>query len=128
MKVASGLLVLLASGCRTGRPVVGAAGPLGPAVELRGDPDVEARLESSGAITSRAGEGTVLRMTIANKSHSTLAFAWSVEWFDRSGKLVAVPAQPWTPMVLAPGASRPIEIPVPTPDATWWRLRAVRPS
>jgi hypothetical protein len=93
-----------------------------------GDPEVEGRLETLGARTTSEGARSVLRMELRNKSDSTLAFDWAVEWFDRSGSLLAGRSRVWRSMKLAAGAKRPIEVPVPSPDAISWRLRAIRPG
>ena len=105
-------------------------GPASPALleELRGDPGVEARLETRNARTAETARGAILRLDLHNKSEDTVDFVWAVEWFDRSGRRVARPASAWTTMRLAAGETREIEVPVPSPDATSWRLRAVRPG
>jgi uncharacterized protein YcfL len=95
---------------------------------LAGDPGVETELETVDVRMSDSGEGRVLDFGLRNKSKSKLSFAWTLEWYDSAGVRIAGSARAWTSMTLDAGATRPIQVPVPTPNATSWRLRAVRPG
>jgi len=127
--LASLLVVALASwpsGCRG--PDAGSRHAHASPTGLRGDPAVESRLETLHARRLESARGAVLRLELRNKSTAPISFAWAVEWFDRSGRHVPGAAPVWAAMELAAGEARPIEVPVPSADATTWRLRAVRPG
>ena len=119
-------LALVALGCRSSSAHGRAPHVPDPTVELPGDPAVEDLLETVNARTDESKGGTLLRMDLRNRSSAPLTFVWAVDWYDRSGGLVAAPARAWTSMQLPAGATRSIETPVPSPDATSWRLRAAR--
>ena len=121
------LVALAALGCRSSSSGRTPAAP-DPAIELPGDPELEVLLEAVNARTTEADGRTLLRMDLRNRSTGALDFVWAVDWYDRSGELVASPARAWTSMKLPAGATRSIETPVPSPDATSWRLRAARPG
>jgi uncharacterized protein YcfL len=99
-----------------------------PMHPLAGDPGVETELETVDVRMSDSGEGRVLDFGLRNKSKSKLSFAWTLEWYDSAGVRIAGSARAWTSMTLDAGATRPIQVSVPTPNATSWRLRAVRPG
>ena len=120
------LLALLALGCRSSSSHGRAPHVPDPTVELPGDPAIEDLLESVNAHTEESEGRKLLRMELRNRSSESLNFVWAVDWYDRSGGLVAAPARAWTSMQLPAGATRSIETPVPSPDATSWRLRAAR--
>ena len=120
------LLALAGLGCRSSSSHGRAPGVPDPTVELTGDPAVEDLLETVNARTAESNGRALLRMDLRNRSSAPLDFVWAVDWYDRSGGLVAAPARAWTSMQLPAGATRSIETPVPSPDATSWRLRAAR--
>lgn len=122
------LLAIAMPGCRSAEGANRALSPSESSRELAGDAEVESRLETVGARTDEAGGRSILRMGLRNRSSSALDFSWAVEWFDRSGKLVAGSARSWTRAELAAGATLNVDVPVPSPDAITWRLRAVRPG
>ena len=130
MKIHRSLAVLTLAllGCRSSTLSGRTPAPPDPGVELPGDPEVETHLETLSARTTESNGRTLLHMELRNKSGSQIAFAWAVEWFDRSGKLVGGAVRAWESMTLAAGATRSIEVPVPSPEASSWRLRAVRPG
>lgn len=130
MKIHRSLVVLTFAllGCRSSDSSGRAPAPPNPGVELPGDPEVETRLETLSALTTESNGRTLLRMELRNKSGSPIAFDWAVEWFDRTGALIGGSAGVWKPMTLAAGATRSIEVPVPSSEANSWRLRAVRPG
>jgi hypothetical protein len=122
------VLALALAGCRSGHSSGRLPPPPDPMQELRGDPSVEGDLEMLHTRPSDSSRGRVLRFDLRNKSSSALRFAWSVEWHDRAGKLLPGSARAWTLTTLEAGATSAIEIPMPFPDVTRWRLRAVRPG
>jgi uncharacterized protein YcfL len=121
-------LLILAAACRSTAPAHGAAAPPDPRVELLGDPGVEDDLETLDAHTSGAGASQSLEFVLRNKSAAKLEFAFALEWFDAAGARIAGSARAWTPMSLDAGASCAVQVAWPTPDASSWRLRAVRPG
>ena len=118
------LLVLLAAACRSEPKDKKLPPPPDPMVALPGDAEVEAALETLD-VETRESE---LRFGLRNKSQAPLEFCWSVEWYDRTGARVAGSAQAWQAAKLAAGAVADCRVPMPTPDASSWRLRAVRPG
>jgi len=122
------LVALPLCGCRSQTAHSAPPPPPDPSVEVAGDPDVERDLETLNIRKSASGRGGVLELDLRNRSSAALSFAWTVEWYDRSGKRIPGSARAWTPLSLDAGASAPIQVPMPSPDATSWRLRAVRPG
>jgi hypothetical protein len=119
-----GLVLALASACRAERDAAAPPPPPDPMVALPGDADVEAALETLDVRTS----GSELEFGLKNKTDAPLEFCWSVEWYDPSGARVAGSALAWHPAKLDSGAVAACRVPMPTPDASSWRLRAVRPG
>jgi hypothetical protein len=97
-------------------------------VALPGDAAIEAALETLDVRTSDAIGRPELEFALRNKTDSALEFCWSVEWYDRAGARVAGSATAWHRSKLDAGAVLPCRVPMPTPDAGSWRLRAVRPD
>ena len=128
LHAASIVLALSVCGCRARAPESRPPPPPDPSVEVAGDPDVERDLETLNIRKSTSGKHTVLELDLRNRSSAALDFAWTVEWYDRSGKRIPGSARAWTPLSLDGGASASIQVPMPSPDATSWRLRAVRPG
>ena len=114
--------------CRSGGAEPSTHAAPDPMHPLTGDPSVESDLETVDVRLSGSGEGRVLEFGLRNKSASKLSFAWTVEWYDPAGVRIAGSARAWTSMTLDAGATRAVQVPVPTPNATSWRLRAVRPG
>jgi uncharacterized protein YcfL len=94
-------------------------------LELPGDPRIESDLETLDARMSGSGDERILEFGLRNKSPSKLPFAWTLEWYDPAGVRIAGSARAWTSMTLDAGATRAIQVHVPSPDASSWRLRAV---
>jgi uncharacterized protein YcfL len=126
------LLLLLAAACRADREATPAPLPPDPMVALPGDAGIEAGLETLDVRTSgTAGDpanGSVLEFDLKNKTDAALEFLWSVEWYDRTGARVAGSARAWNAAKLEAGAVAACRVPMPTPEASSWRLRAVRPG
>jgi uncharacterized protein YcfL len=114
--------------CRSGGAAQSSSAAPDPMVALSGDPAVEGDLETLDVRISGSGDGRVLDFGLRNKSSTKLSFAWTLEWYDPAGARIAGSARAWTSMTLDAGATRAIQVPVPTPNATSWRLRAVRPG
>jgi len=114
--------------CSTERKALPPAPPPDPMLALPGDADVEASLETIDVRTSASGAGSALEFGLKNKTDASLEFFWSVEWYDASGARVAGSARAWHEAKLEPGAVAACRVPMPTPDANSWRLRAVRPG
>jgi len=88
------------------------------------DRSVEASLEQI-IRDSRLVDGLrVVELELQNRASESVAFAYSVEWLDRAGHKLADPEAGWTPLVLAAGDSRRIELRAPSPEADSWRLMA----
>jgi hypothetical protein len=104
------------------------AGVPAPMLELPGDAGVERDLETLDARMSGSGGARILEFGLRNKSSAKLPFAWTLEWYDPAGARIAGSARPWMSMTLDAGVTRAIQVPVPSPDASSWRLRAVRPG
>lgn len=102
--------------------------PPDPMLGLPGDADVEAGLETVDVRTSGSGAASELEFGLKNKTDAPLEFCWSVEWYDPSGARVAGSARAWHLEKLEAGAVATCRVPMPTPDASSWRLRAVRPG
>jgi len=114
--------------CRSATKHDAAPEPPDPMLALPGDPDVENSLETLDVHSTGTADARTVEFALRNKSSSTVHFAWAIEWFDRSGARIAGSARVWTPATLDAGAVRTIQIPLPSPDAVSWRLRAVRPG
>jgi uncharacterized protein YcfL len=122
------LLLAALVACRSATKHDAVPEPPDPMLALPGDPDVESSLEALEVRSTGTAEARTLEFALRNKSSSTVHFAWAVEWFDRAGARIAGSARVWTPATLDAGATRTIQIPLPSPDAVSWRLRAVRPG
>jgi uncharacterized protein YcfL len=122
------LLLAALVACRSATKHDAVPEPPDPMLALPGDPDVESSLEALEVRSTGTADARTLEFTLRNKSSSTVRFAWAVEWFDRAGARIAGSARVWTPATLDAGATRTIQIPLPSPDAVSWRLRAVRPG
>lgn len=114
--------------CRSGGSDTSSHPAPDPMRPLAGDPGVEGDLETLDVRMSDSGDGRVLEFGLRNKSASKLSFAWTLEWYDPAGVRIAGSARAWTSMTLDAGATHAIQVPVPTPNAASWRLRAVRPG
>jgi hypothetical protein len=121
-------IACLVAACRTDHGPTSVPPPPDPMVALPGDAGIEAGLETLDVRTSDTGGGPELGFTLRNKTSSALAFCWSVEWYDPTGARVAGSARAWHPAKLEAGALLPCRTPMPTSDASSWRLRAVRPD
>jgi uncharacterized protein YcfL len=89
------------------------------------DRSVEAHL-AQVIHTSQVIDGTwVVELDLHNKAASPLAFAYGIEWLDRSGEEVFDQEACWTPMLLGAGESRLLELRAPSPEADSWILMAV---
>jgi uncharacterized protein YcfL len=122
------LLLLALVACRSATKHDAGPEPPAPMLALPGDPDGARSLEALDVHSTGTAEAGTLEFALRNKSSSTVHFAWAIEWFDRSGTRIAGSARVWTPATLDAGATRTIQIPLPSPDAVSWRLRAVRPG
>ena len=118
------VLLLVPAACRTESTARALPPPPDPMAALPGDAEVEAALETLDVRTS----GNELRFSLRNRTEAPLEFCWSVEWYDRAGGRVPGSARAWQAAKLAAGAALPCRVPMPTPDASSWRLRAVRPG
>ena len=122
------LIASLVSACRADHGPASVPPPPDPMVALPGDAGIEAGLETLDVRTSETSAGPELGFTLRNKTNSALAFCWSVEWYDPAGARVAGSARSWHPAKLEAGAVLSCRTPMPTSDASSWRLRAVRPD
>jgi uncharacterized protein YcfL len=122
------VLVLCLPACRSSGAESSSQGTPDPMHPVAGDPGVETDLETVDVRMSDSGDGRVLEFGLRNKSASKLSFAWTLEWYDSSGVRIPGSARAWTSTTLDAGATRPIQVLVPTPNATSWRLRAMRPG
>ena len=99
-----------------------------PMAELSGDPALEADLETLDVRTVEQGDERVLEFGLRNRTAAKLELSYAVEWFDRGGERIPGSARAWTPAKIEAGATCPVRVPLPSPDASSWRLRAVRPG
>jgi hypothetical protein len=121
------LLAISIGACKAGPKVQGDAAQVSAAAgELRGDPDLEARLEVLDPSIRDSGTGRVLGFELRSKSAAVERLCYAIEWFDRRGAPVASNRFMWTPLVLEAGASNRVEVSVPVPEAESWRWHAVR--
>jgi len=120
------LLPLPLQACRSADAANNAPRDPDPMIELQGDPDLEDDLETLDVRTSGSAGSGLLEFGLRNKSSSTVRFSYAVEWYDRAGVRIPGSARSWTPMTLEAGATRPVQIPMPSLEAISWRLRAVR--
>lgn len=97
-------------------------------VAVSGDPAVESDLETLDVRMFDVADGRVLAFGLRNKSASKLSFAWTLEWYDPAGVRIPGSARAWASTTLDAGATQAIQVLLPTPNATSWRLRAVRPG
>lgn len=116
--------LLLATACRTESEARPLPPPPDPMVALPGDAEVEAALETLDVRTLES----VLEFDLRNRTDAPLEFCWSVEWYDPTGTRVAGSAYAWHAAKLEAGAVVACRVQMPTPDASSWRLRAVRPG
>ena len=114
--------------CRSAGSPRGPSGTPDPRIELPGDPEIERDLETLDVRMSGPADGRILEFGLRNKSSATLPFAWTLEWYDPAGARIAGSARAWTSMTLDAGATRAFQVPLPSPNASSWRLRAVRPG
>jgi uncharacterized protein YcfL len=121
-------LGLLLPACRSKGTPQESPGTPDPMLELPGDPRIESDLETLDVRMSDSGGERILEFGLRNKSSSKLPFAWTLEWYDSAGARIAGSARAWTSMTLEAGATRAIQVHVPSPDASSWRLRAIRPG
>lgn len=112
--------------CRSAGAADGSPARPDPMVAVAGDPGVESDLETLDARMFDSADGRVLAFGLRNKSASKLAFAWTLEWYDPAGGRIAGSARAWTSTTLDANATQAIQVLVPTPNASSWRLRAVR--
>ncbi len=66
----------------------------------------------------------VVELDLRNEAPRPVAFAYGVEWLDRAGQRVVDLEAAWTPLMLAAGESRPLELRAPSPQADSWILMA----
>jgi len=115
--------------CRSSRAPARADAPA-PSIatdeELRGDAEVESRLEVLDPRMLPTGKGRTLSFSLRNKSSSREDFLLAIEWYDHAGRPVATARRAWSPVTLEPGAIRDVEITVPVPEAESWRWHAIR--
>jgi uncharacterized protein YcfL len=93
--------------------------------EVRGDPELEARLEVLDPSIRETGAGRFLRFELHNKSAAAERLSYAIEWFDRQGIPVSSPRLVWNPLVLEAGSLNQVEVRVPVPEAESWRWHAV---
>jgi hypothetical protein len=67
----------------------------------------------------------VVALELENRGEAALAFAWTVEWYTRSGERVLDLGAGWAPAQLAPGQRLSLELVAPAPGADSWKLLAV---
>jgi hypothetical protein len=127
-RLAALLLGLSLPACRSAGSSHGPSGTPDPAIELPGDAAIEQDLETLDVRMAGPADARILEFNLRNKSSAKLPFAWTIEWYDRAGVRIAGSARAWTSMTLDAGASRAFQVSVPSPDASSWRLRAVRPG
>jgi uncharacterized protein YcfL len=72
------------------------------------------------------GSRLAVQFDLVNNRSETLDVEWTVDWFDRSGFVVAERSG-WQPLRLAARSQIPMLITGPSPDAVTWKLH-VRPS
>ena len=89
------------------------------------DHDVEESLAQFIRGTSVVDGCQRVQLDLQNRSSSSVAFAYQVEWLDRQGEVVMDREALWTPLVLRGGEQVPLELKAPHPRAESWRLRAV---
>jgi uncharacterized protein YcfL len=128
LRITALLLGLSLPACRSTEPSHGPSGTPDPATELSGDAAIERDLETLDVHMAGPAGAQVLEFNLRNKSSAKLSFAWTIEWYDRSGVRIAGSARAWTSMTLDAGAARAFQVPLPSPDASSWRLSAVRPG
>lgn len=122
------LIASLVAACHADHAPASVPPPPDPMVALPGDAGIEAGLETLDVRTSETTAGPELGFTLRNRTKSALEFCWSVEWFDAAGARLPGSARAWHPAKLEAGADLSCRTPMPTPDASSWRLRAVRPD
>jgi uncharacterized protein YcfL len=127
-RIAALFLGLSLIACRSAGSPHGRAGTPDPTSEVTGDAAIERDLETLDVRMTGPVEGRILEFDLRNKSSARVPFAWTLEWYDRAGVRIAGSARAWTSMTLDAGATRAFQVPVPSPDASSWRLRAVRPG
>jgi hypothetical protein len=127
-RIAALLLGLTLMACRSSGSPHGPSGTPDPTRELSGDAAIERDLETLDVRMTGPTDGRILEFGLRNKSSAKLPFAWTLEWYDRAGVRIAGSARAWTSMTLDAGATQAFQVPMPSPDASSWRLRAVRPG
>lgn len=95
--------------------------------DLRGDPRIESELRVLNPRTLHTGQERWLEFELQNASMSRLNFVYAIDWYERSGQLLASIARRWTRLSLEPGTSRAVRIEMPLPEAESWRLCAASP-
>jgi uncharacterized protein YcfL len=124
--LASGLVGCTGAGVREDRPVDGPVGPGRPLTEAPSDDTtVQEQLAQFVRGVRRVDGVQVVEVDLENQGQETLEFAWSVEWFSRSGEEVLDLEGVWTALRLEPGQRASLELVAPAPDADSWKLVAV---
>ncbi len=90
---------------------------------MEGNQDLASRLEIVDPKSRRLEDDRLqVQFDLRNKRSSTTEFAWTVDWFDASGFLVAQASRHYEPLSLGGGAWKTLTITAPTPEAVSWRL------
>jgi uncharacterized protein YcfL len=69
----------------------------------------------------------VAQFDLHNERGSSLAFEWSVEWFDQHGMKINT-SESWRPVVIGGRGFQTLQITAPTMEAEEWRLKFQKPN
>ncbi len=98
--------------------------PIAAQEELRGDPELEARLALLDPRMREHSSGRVLAFQLANTSAEPLRLFLAIDWYDRHGRPAGAARRAWIPLELDARGTREVAIPVPAPEAETWRWHA----
>jgi uncharacterized protein YcfL len=84
------------------------------------DAAIEAKLEILAPQIVQAGDERRLELAFRNKTAERVDCSFTIDWYDKAGKLVALAPMSWNRLTLGAHGSQPVRIePMPQAACSW---------
>lgn len=110
--------------------LLGACSSTGHARETRdahaedgSDAGIESKLEILAPQIVQAGEERHLELDFRNKTSERVDCSFTIDWYDKTGKLVPLAPTSWSRLTLGAHASQPVRVEHMPQEACSWRPR-----